>query len=182
MQVVSIRQGVLGDEVALSLIGQATFLETFAEVVPGKDIVDHCLHQHSVEKYASWLCDSASALWLAEVEPGSAPVGYLVLTKPDLPVEDLSSSDGEVKRVYLLHRFQGGGTGARLMREAHAAGRIKGFTRLLLSVNSRNETALSFYAHLGYRQMGRHSFVVADRSYDNLILSLSLTATTARAP
>jgi GNAT superfamily N-acetyltransferase len=182
MQAVSIRKCVSGDEAVLSLIGQATFLETFAEVVPGKDIVDHCVRQHSVEKYARWLEDPGSALWLAEVEPGSAPVGYLVLTRPDLPVEDLSSLDGEVKRVYLLHRFQGGGAGARLMREAHATAWIKGFTRLLLSVNSRNETALSFYAKLGYRQIGRHSFEVAGRSYDNLILTLSLIQTTAGSP
>ena len=96
MQVVSIRKCGPGDEGVLSLIGQSTFLETFAEVVPGSDILDCCVQHHSEEKYAAWLGDPEASLWLAEVEPGRAPVGYLVLTKPDFPVKNLCSSDGEV--------------------------------------------------------------------------------------
>ncbi len=101
-------------------MGQATFLEAFAGVISGQDILAHCRQQHAVDKYAAWLRDAASAVWLAETEPGRAPVGYLVLTTPDLPLPDLGPADAEVKRIYLFHRFQGQGMGRLLMEAARA--------------------------------------------------------------
>src|ERR1051326_2893541 len=99
MQAINIRRCVPGEEISLSIVGQATFLDAFAGVLSGKDIIGHCIRQHSSEKYAAWLRDKDSAIWIAEVEPGQAPVGYLILTKPDLPLPDISPKDAEVKRV-----------------------------------------------------------------------------------
>jgi len=42
-------------------------------------------------------------------------VGYLVLGTPDVPVKDPDPNDWEIKRIYLLSRFQGSGNGRRLM-------------------------------------------------------------------
>lgn len=39
---VTIRPCVAGDEAALALVGQATFLETYAGVLPAGDILSHC--------------------------------------------------------------------------------------------------------------------------------------------
>jgi ribosomal protein S18 acetylase RimI-like enzyme len=171
----SIRLCGPGDEVALSLIGQATFLETFAGILYGQDILLHCARQHASEKYATWLNDPASTLWIAETEPGQAPVGYLVLTTPDLPTADLSPDDIEVKRVYLLHRFHGGGIGSRLMEEARKHAIARGHRRLLLGVYGRNTAAIQFYEKLGYRRVGERSFKVGENIYQDLILGLALT-------
>jgi len=171
---ISIRRGGPGDEIALSLVGQAAFLEAFAGVIPGKDIIEHCAHQHAREKYAAWLKDSATAVWLAEVEPGHAPVGYLVLTTPELPLPDLSQQDAEIKRIYLLHRFQGSGIGARLMRAAHAEAQARGLHRLLLGVYGKNAAAISFYEKQGYRMVGRRTFKVGSNTYDDFIFGLSI--------
>ena len=121
-----VRRCIAGDEFALSLVGRAAFLEAFAGEISGRDILAHCEHQHAREKYAAWLSDARSAAWIAEVEPGGAPVGYLVVTTPDLPLDDIAPSDLEVKRVYLLHRFQGRGIGARLMAAEDSAHEIRG--------------------------------------------------------
>jgi ribosomal protein S18 acetylase RimI-like enzyme len=174
MQAINIRHCVPGDEIALSVIGQATFLDAFAGVLSGKDIIGHCLRQHSREKYAAWLHDSESAVWIAEIEPGQAPVGYLVLTKPDLPLADITSSDAEVKRVYLLNRFRGAGLGRRLMWEAERFATSRGVRRLLVGVYSRNDAAISFYEKLGYRRVGERSFTVGDGTYHDYILALAL--------
>ena len=174
MQPINIRQCVPGDEVALSIIGQATFLDAFAGVLCGKDILGHCVRQHSSQKYARWLEDGNSAIWLAEVEPGRAPVGYLVLTKPDLPLADISADDAEVKRVYLLNRFRGQGNGRRLMQEAEKHARVRGMKRLLLGVYSRNEAAISFYERLGYKRVGERSFTVGESTYHDYIFALPL--------
>jgi len=174
MQAINIRHCVPGDEIALSVIGQATFLDAFAGVLSGKDIIGHCLRQHSSEKYAAWLRDSESAVWITEVEPGQAPVGYIVVTKPDLPLQDITARDAEVKRVYLLNRFRGSGLGRRLMKEAESYARSRGFERLLLGVYGRNEAAISFYERLGYKRVGDRSFNVGDNIYHDHILALAL--------
>lgn len=174
MQPITIRRCVPGEEVILSILGQATFLDAFAGVLSGRDILGHCVRQHSREKYAAWLQEPGSAVWIAEVEPGRAPVGYLVLTKPDLPLGDISPHDAEVKRVYLLSRFRGGGLGRRLMQEAEAYARARGVKRLLLGVYSRNDAAILFYERLGYKRVGERSFTVGDSTYHDHILAFSL--------
>jgi ribosomal protein S18 acetylase RimI-like enzyme len=174
MPPITIRQCAPGDELALSIIGQATFLDTFAGVLSGKDILGHCVRQHSSEKYVGWLQDPASAVWIAEIEPGQAPVGYLVLTKADLPLPDISPDDAEVKRIYLLNRFRGAGLGRRLMQEAETHTRSHGIRRLLLGVYSRNAVAISFYEKLGYKRVGERTFTVGDSTYHDFILALSL--------
>jgi len=120
------------------------------------------------------LGDPGSHAWLAEVGPGLAPVGYLVLTKPDLPLPDLGPGDLEVKRIYLLSRFQGGGIGRNLMRAAEAVARGAGVRRLLLGVYSGNAAAIAFYRRLGYVQAGERSFQVGATTYHDLVFAVTL--------
>lgn len=172
--VITLRRGEPGDEQALSIVGQASFLEAFAGVIDGKDIVRHCLKQHAVEKYAVWLHDSRTQIWLAEAEPGRAPIGYLVLTTPELPLPDISPGDLEVKRIYLLHRFHGTGVGARLMDAARTFAAGVGTPRLLLGVYAQNVQAISFYERLGYERVGTRVFQVGANTYHDFIYALSL--------
>lgn len=174
MNKITIRRCVAGDEVALSLVAQAAFLEAFAGEISGRDIIAHCERQHSREKYAAWLNDSRSAVWIAEVDPECAPVGYLVLTTPDLPLPDIAASDLEVKRVYILHRFQGKGAGARLMEKAREHSLQNNCQRLLLGVYGGNLTAIGFYERLGYERLGTRAFNVGANSYHDLVLGLRL--------
>lgn len=169
---ISIRRCQSGDETTLSLVAQAAFLEAFVGVIDGGDIVQHCLRQHSVEKYAHYLHDPHTAVWIAEAAPGAAPVGYLVLTTPDLPLPDVDARDLEVKRVYLLHRFQRGGIGGRLMEAARAHARSVGAPRLLLGVYSKNDAAVAFYQRLGYAKVGTRTFHVGAGTYHDFIFAL----------
>ena len=97
-----------------------------------------------------------------------------MLTAPELPLPDLSQQDVEIKRIYLLHRFQGSGVGARLMQAAHDEAKVRGFHRLLLGVYGKNTAAISFYEKLGYRISGRRSFKVGSNTYDDFIFGLSV--------
>lgn len=169
---ITIRRCQPGDEAALALVGQAAFLEAFAGVIDGRDVIQHCLRQHSVEKYAHYLHDPQTTIWIAESAPGGAPVGYLVLTTPDLPLADLDPHDLEVKRIYLLYRFQRDGIGSQLMAAARAHGRRVGAPRLLLGVYSKNESAVAFYERLGYRKIGTRAFNVGANTYHDFIFAL----------
>lgn len=166
---VALRPCVAGDEHALALVGAATFLETYAGLVAGPDLVAHTRLQHAPSVYAAWLADGQARLWLATVEPGGAPVGYLVLTQPDLPVET-RPGDFEVKRIYLLGRCRGGGAGKRLMDAAADHVQACGGGRLLLGVYRRNAAALAFYARYGFAQVGTRRFQVGGQQYEDHVL------------
>jgi ribosomal protein S18 acetylase RimI-like enzyme len=170
---VSIRSANVGDEGALALVGQATFLETFSGVLDGAAIVDHCRAAHSSAQYRQWLEDSSYKVWVAEVTPGNAPVGYLVLGPPDLPLAD-ASRDLELKRIYLLSRYHGGGTGKHMLAQALEHARSVGAARLLLGVYAGNDSAIGFYRRQGFGNLTARKFSVGGRSYDDQVLSLSL--------
>lgn len=161
------------DARALALVSQASFLETYAEVIPAADLIGFCERDHSVAHYAGWLTRPDHRLWLAQVASTGAPAGYCVLCPADLPIP-LGPGDIELRRIYLLRRFQGGGMGAALLATAVAAATQAGFTRLLLSVFSENATARAFYARQGFGPAGAHKFRVGAIDYDDLVLAREL--------
>jgi ribosomal protein S18 acetylase RimI-like enzyme len=164
-----VRRAQPTDAARLSLLGRATFLESYAHLLPVEDILDHAETQHAPERYAAWLADPACQGWLAEA-PGGAPVGYLLATPPDLPLPDLGPGDLEIRRIYVLYRFQGQGLGRWLMEQALTAAADAGDRRVLLGVYSRNEQALAFYARLGFTQVGTREFRVGTHDYHDYIL------------
>jgi ribosomal protein S18 acetylase RimI-like enzyme len=171
---IAVRVASAGDEAALSLLGSATFLETYAHLLPVTDILGHVARQHATEVYQRWLANETYRCWLAEYLPGQAPVGYAVVTPPDLPLADIGTGDLEIRRIYLLHRFQGSGIGRLLMQEIIDHARANMARRVLLGVYSRNETALGFYQRLGFARVGTRQFRVGANDYFDYVLSLDL--------
>jgi len=169
-----IRPSTAVDVPALSLLGQATFLEAFAGILDGPDILAHCARAHAADVYASWLADERYRIWMALARPGLAPVGYAVLAPSDLPVPDPRPDELEVKRIYLLNRFQGSGLGGRLMATAIEQARVRRLPRLLLGVYSENAAAIGFYRRLGFETIGHRSFTVGATVCDDLVMSLVL--------
>ncbi len=168
---VNIRVCAPGDETILSLVGKATFLESFAGMLDGKDILSHCMHEHSPATYRDWLATEDVRIWTAEVEPGGSPVGYVVLAPSDLPVADPRPDDREIKRLYLLHSFQGTGLGKRLMEVALMHAREQNCPRVLLGVYSRNAKAIAFYERLGFVQVGTRRFKVGNAFHDDAVMA-----------
>jgi diamine N-acetyltransferase len=168
---IALRLCVTGDEDALALVGAATFLETFAGLLTGSDILTHCRVQHGAAQYAAWLENPDYKLCLAELN--RAPVGFAVLSPPDLPVA-VTNDDMELKRIYLLHRFQGGGLGRRLLEWSVAQARSLRKRRLLLGVKADNTGALAFYDRVGFVRIGERKFLAGAMLCDDYIFSLSL--------
>ena len=171
---IEIRPCTAADAGALALVGQATFLETYADNLPAADILAHCEHEHGVARYAGWLAQPATyRLWAAEIAQTSVVVGYAMLSPPDLPVPT-GPGDLEIKRIYLMSRFQGGGVGARLMNTALMAATEGGARRVLLGVWGENQAALAFYARQGFTRAGVRRFQVGSSTYDDLVLAKDL--------
>lgn len=170
---ISIRPCRPGDETRLSMVARATFLETYAGIVAGSDMLLFGEGTHDPGNYAGLLADPGVDLFLATLEPGEAPVGYAMVSKPDLPVA-IGEGDLELKRIYSLHRFHGVGLGPRLMEAAKGAARARGAKRLLLGAYGENHRAIAFYGKHGFTQVGTRAFNVGENFYDDVVLAADL--------
>ena len=166
---IAVREASADDVERLSLISDATFLETFAHEIPGDAMLAHCREKHSPE-YLVGLLESGAKAWLAEIE--GTPIGYaLLIPRPEL--DAAREGDVELKKIYVLSRFQGTGTAKRLMAEAVSAAR--GNKRLLLGVKDDNHRAISFYKRQGFEVIGTRQFNVGGELYDDFVFALNLT-------
>lgn len=173
LEEIGIRRCSVEDAATLALVGAATFLDAFSGVLPGRSIVQHCKVNHSVEAYAGYLSQPESRVWLAETEVQEGPVGYAMLTKPDLPVE-VTAQDVELKRIYVLTRFHGTGAGKRLMETAMEEARTMARRRMLLGVHAENVRALAFYERAGFEVVGKRTFQMGFDVFDDLVLGREL--------
>ncbi|MES2032901.1 MAG: GNAT family N-acetyltransferase [Pseudomonadota bacterium] len=164
-----------GDALALSTVASATFVETYAGIVDGRDILAHCQTQHGAGAYEAWLGNPATPLLMATIDPGACPIGYAMLSPPDLPVPG-AEGDLELKRIYVLHRFHGDGVGLALLEAAVEAARAVGARRMLLGAYAENHRAIAFYKRNGFVQVGTRVFHVGDNDYDDVVLARDLTA------
>ena len=159
------------DAAALALVGAATFLESYALVLPGRDLVIHCAKAHTSELYEGWIAHSAYALWTLEVGDGMV-VGYAVLAPSVLP--ENRPDDLELHRIYVLAPFKSQGAGRLLMDAVVEEARKRGAKRLTLGMYGGNYPALAFYTRMGFGQIGTRTFVVGEKLCDDLVLGLDL--------
>ena len=171
---IAIRRCGAEDAERLALVGAATFLETYAGMIGADDILAHCAHQNAPQRYAAWLADERYVFWLAEAQSGRAPVGFSMLSPPDLSSVATHDGDLELKRIYLLHRFHGGGHGAALMQVAIGEARARGASRMLLGVYAENARALAFYSRNGFVPIGERRFRVGVTEFHDRVLALDL--------
>jgi diamine N-acetyltransferase len=159
------------DAAALSLIGAATFLDSFAAVVPREAMIAHCRQEHAPERYRALLEGGANA-WIAGVEPGGAPIGYALTVRSDLP--DARPGDIELKRIYCLPRWHGYGLGAELLERVVA--QEKGHGRLLLAVYMHNPRAIAFYRKHDFHRIAERSIAFGGTAFEFAILARQLAS------
>ncbi len=169
----NIRAAVPEDAANLALIGSATFVDAYCDVLPGENIIAHCAKEHSKARYQDFLQQAKVGAWLAEMSETGAAIGYALNLPPDLPVV-IEKGDIELKRIYLLSRFQGGGAGKALLAASVNHAREQGAGRLLVGVYDQNDKALAFYRRSGFEEIGTRKFQVGSDFYHDLVLALPL--------
>jgi diamine N-acetyltransferase len=161
------RRAKVGDAEALAYLGAATFLSTFAFDHPGKALIEHLNSEHSTAYYADKLARPDVDIVIGET-PLRAPVGYVMMAPPEHP-ELQREGDIELKRIYLLGAWQGGGNGRALMEQALKVAEEKAAKRVLLAVYESNERAVAFYEKLGFRHIGETTFMVGDVPFHDMV-------------
>jgi diamine N-acetyltransferase len=162
------------DAEALSYLGSATFLASFAFDHPGKPLIEHLKAEHSVEYYEAKLANPDVDIVIGET-PLGAPVGYVMLVPPEHP--DLQQAgDWELKRIYLLGPWQGGGNGLALLQQAFDVAAVRNAQRLILAVYESNERAVAFYERAGFVQIGETVFMVGDTPFRDMVYARVMDA------
>ncbi|HEX7695643.1 MAG TPA: GNAT family N-acetyltransferase [Sphingomonas sp.] len=169
-----LKRATAADAAALSLVASACFLETFAGILQGADIVAHCAAANDPAAFRAWSDDADSRVVLAEIASGAAPIGYSVLTTPDLPAVDINADDIELRRIYTLSCAHGTGLGPALMAQALVDARAMGRQRMLLGVYARNDRARAFYEKQGFTKVGERQYRVGASLCDDVIYALTL--------
>jgi GNAT superfamily N-acetyltransferase len=113
--------------------------------VAAEDILLAARQWHDPSFYAAWLARDGVDIHLAEADLGRAAIGYVA------PVPHEESRRLEIKRIYLLHRFQGTGLGHRLMEAALGAARARKAAEVCLDVAEFNAHAIAFYTSFSFR-------------------------------
>jgi ribosomal protein S18 acetylase RimI-like enzyme len=161
-----------GDEKALSLVAQATILETYAGIADGDDLLSYVTSELSLADFTRILASDRIRAWIAETTAGKCPVGY-ALAVSDEHAQSFSSF--ELKRLYLFHRFHGSGLGKRLMQEVLSFARHMNSETIWLQVHEANAHAIEFYKRFGFLQTGADLFRAGKGSYRVLTLRLTLS-------
>jgi ribosomal protein S18 acetylase RimI-like enzyme len=169
-----LKRATAADAAALSLVASACFLETFAGLLEGPDIVAHCAQANHQDAFRDWAGQADSRVVVAEIARGGAPIGYSVLTAPDLPAVDTRADDIELRRIYTLSRAHGTGLGPALMAQALLDARAMGYKRILLGVYAGNDRARAFYQKQGFEKVGERQYQVGASLCDDVIYALPL--------
>jgi ribosomal protein S18 acetylase RimI-like enzyme len=136
-----------GDEQALSLVAQATILETYAGITDGRDLVQYVTAELSVADFSAMMASDRVRVWIAETVAGECAVGYAV-TVSDEGAKPFSSF--ELKRLYIFYRFHGKGLGGRLMEDVLSFARQLKSEKIWLQVHEANTHAIEFYKRFGF--------------------------------
>ncbi len=161
------------DAPAVALVAGASFLETFAGILDGADILSHLAIKSSPERLAAWAADPACVLTLAEHPVGGAPIGYTLLTPPE-DVGVTGPGDIELRRIYTLSTARGTGLGAALMAQAIADAHDLGSIRMLLGVFAGNHRARAFYERQGFAIVAERRFKVGATLHDDMVYARTI--------
>ncbi len=167
----SIRRAGPADADAISAIGMATFVETFGHLYPRADLERYLEEAYDLERTRADLADPAKASWI--VEAGEEVIGYALAGPGGLPHAEVTPACGELKRIYLLKAWHGGGLGARLFAETLAWLQSGGPRAVWIGVWSENHRALRFYGRHGFEKVGEYDFHVGDTIDHEYILRRS---------
>jgi ribosomal protein S18 acetylase RimI-like enzyme len=168
-----LRRTTAADAPLVALVAAASFLDSFAGILSGEDILAHVTRKSSAAAFAGWADDPASVVTLAEHPDGAAPVGYTVLTTPE-EVGALRADDIELRRIYTMAAAHGSGLGAALMARAIEDARRLDRRRMLLGVLGRNRRACAFYERQGFTVVAERRFLVGATWHDDLVYARPL--------
>ena len=168
-QTAIVRRAVAEDVTQLAELGAITFRETFGHLYSARDLDAFLSNSRSEERYSKMLADPGMGIWLAAI-PASPPIGYAVVGRCKLPVENLEPKAGELQELYVRSGFRGDRLGSRLLTTALDWLGEQNCNPLYIGVWSENLDAQRLYRRFGFEKVGEYGFPVGDHVDREFIL------------
>src|SRR4051812_14801892 len=154
-----IRRATVDDAARLASLGATTFTHTFGHLYPPEDLQTFLSGTHSVDAWVRALEDSERTVWVAMLNDVT-PIGFVVVGKCKLPVQNLEKTAGEIQQLYVIAQHQNLRLGSRLMDLALESLEAQGRIPIYIGVWSENYRAQRFYARYGFLKVGEYGFRV----------------------
>lgn len=186
---IRVRAARLADASALSLLGAATFRETFEGDNTPEDMAQYLAEAFTPARQAAEITDPAGAVLVAERRETSGDageavtgelLGYAQLVAGPTPAAVQGPMPLELKRLYVARAWHGRGVAQALMDAALEVARVRGAGTMWLGVWERNPRAAAFYRKYRFERVGEHTFVLGTDAQTDWILVRALGADGAR--
>ena len=151
------------DVIALSKLGESTFVKKFGHLYKKDDLESFLSLEHSETRYSSYLSDPETTIFVARTSD-HALVAYSVAGLLELPVENYLPNALELKRLYVSSSYQSTGIGSHLLKIFIDWAKRKGDPDLYLGVFSGNTDAQRFYERHGFSRVGEYDFPVGSHT------------------
>lgn len=162
-----IRPGRSDDADRLAVLATQVWLHTYATDGVTNEIAQYLLSELTVEKFSASLVEPQTSLLVAEY--GECLVGFAAV-KFGAACPSVTESVVELQTLYVQEHFIGQGIGKSLLQAAEAGARERSASPLWLTVNAKNDRAITFYARQGYSKIGTTYFVLGEGRHENHVL------------
>lgn len=159
-----------GDIDLLRTISILTFRETFAGSNTAADMDEYISTKLSREKLLEELSEPLSAFYFVSDAVSGTIKGYLKVNTGKAQTEPVGNRCLEIERIYILHAYQGSGTGRQLMRKALDIALDEKRDFVWLGVWEHNEQAIRFYQKQGFVAFDTHSFVLGEDEQTDILM------------
>ncbi|MBV9931809.1 MAG: GNAT family N-acetyltransferase [Alphaproteobacteria bacterium] len=166
---ISYRPAVPEDAALVADLFERAFVETFGHLYKPADL-QAFLNKLSPAAFRKEIEDPAYRFLLAL--DGNEAAGFCKIGPLTLPVD--SQGALELRQLYLLRRWYGGGIAPVLMDWALGEARRRGVRTLYLSVYSDNHRAKAFYRRYGFAYVAPYAFMVGEQADEDEIWKLEL--------
>jgi ribosomal protein S18 acetylase RimI-like enzyme len=161
-----IRKGRAEDAERLAVLAVQVWLHTYAIHGITNEIARYVLSELTPEKFSATLHEADCHVFVAE--HGENLVGFAVV-RVDAPCPAKSDACVELQTLYVQEHYIGRGIGKALIQAAEVKASASE-SALWLTVNARNASAITFYAHQGYSRIGTAYFVLGEERHENHVL------------
>ena len=159
-----IRQAQKSDIAALSELAIQTYSAAFGYTFRDADLTAHVQKHLSPGHFSRIIVEDV--VLVAAV--GHRLIGYVQFGAAN--ISSASSTDQELRRLYVHPEFQNEGCGTLLMDAALHHPRLNGAARIYLDVWEQNYSAQRFYRRYGFEVIGTRTFAVASGAATSLDL------------
>ena len=171
---IEIRQATPDDAQPLTDLAYTTFWDAFAHHPKNApDDLNHYMRQaFNLEQIAAELADKQSIFLIADIE--NKPAGYAKLIIESTEEGITAERPVELSRLYSHQEYLGKGVGQNLMDACFEFATANGHDVMWLGVWEYNPRAQAFYTKNGFREVGKHTFLLGSDPQTDLLMQKEL--------